>query len=62
LKENDLIRKDISYRKALKATWEAEAVIDALCAYFDLSREALLNGKRGDQRKVALYFLKNIQA
>lgn len=58
LKENDLTRKDISYRKAFKATWEAEAVIDALCAYFDSSREALLNGKRGDQRKIALYFLK----
>lgn len=58
LKENDLSRKDISHRKALKTTWETEAVIDALCAYFDSSREDLLNGKKGDQRNIALYFLK----
>ncbi|MFH1147299.1 MAG: helix-turn-helix domain-containing protein [Pseudomonadota bacterium] len=58
LKEDELSRKDVSHRRALKAAYDVEAVIDALCTYFNTPRENLLSDKKGEQRNIALYLLK----
>ncbi len=57
LKEHDLKRKEVSYRRALKASNGISQIINVMCSHFGLRRHAILNGK-GKYRNMAIYLSK----
>ena len=62
LKEEYLHKEDISHRRVLRAGYRLEEVIDSICIYLDIARHDLLGNKNKEQRNIAIYLLKNIQA
>jgi putative transposase len=58
LREGDLDKKDISHRRALKAAYRLEEIMDSLCVYFAISRDELLGNKNKRYRDIAIYLLK----
>lgn len=58
LKEEQLQKKDVSHRKALKSIFYIEDILDALSVFFKESKEKILSAKSGELRKIAIYALK----
>jgi putative transposase len=58
LNEGDLIREDVSHRRALKTVYSAEEVIEKICVGFDLRENEILDNKQKTYRDIAIYLMK----
>lgn len=58
LREEDLDREDISHRRALRAAYRFEEIMDSVCVYFDISEDELLGNENKRYRDIAIYLLK----
>ena len=58
LSEEDLLKEDISHRRALRSAYRFEEVMDSICVYFDIPRDELLGNENGEHRNIAIYLLK----
>jgi len=58
LREEDLHKEDISHRRALRAAYRLEEVIDSICMYLDIPRHDLVGNKNKEHRNIAIYLLK----
>lgn len=53
----DVRRPDVSYRRQLRVTKDVEEIIDVICSYFNVARDAILEDRR-EFRNIAIYFSK----
>ncbi len=57
LKDEIFQKKEISHRKALKASYGYENVIRGICDHFKITRDEVM-GKQGGYRKIVIYLIK----
>jgi len=55
MKGKDLRRQDISYKRQLGGTKDVEEIIHAICSYYNVPQNIILEDKKGF-RKIAVYF------
>lgn len=58
LKDDVYRREEVSHRKALRAPYEAEEIVELTSEHFGVSLEELL-GRKGDGRSLLIHLLKN---
>lgn len=58
LESGQLAKAEVSHRKALHATMDAEQLIEALCGHYGITREEIIKDKRSEARKACIYLLK----
>jgi putative transposase len=58
LREEDLYKEDISHRRALRAPYRLEEVIDSIRMYLDIPRHELLGNKNKEYRNIGIYLVK----
>lgn len=58
LKEESLDREDVSHRRALKATYSAEEIIESICTNLDVRQYEIMNNKRKEYRDMAIFLMK----
>jgi len=58
LKEENLQKEDISYKKALQTEYTPKEVIDSMCVYFNVSQDKILKNKNKEYRNIAIYLIK----
>ena len=56
IEEENLDKKDISHRRALRAAYGFEEIMDSICIYFDISMDEIVRNK--NKRDIAIYLLK----
>ncbi|MDY7030430.1 MAG: transposase [Thermodesulfobacteriota bacterium] len=57
-KEEDLNKEDIAHRRALRAAYRFEEIIESICMSLDIPQQDLLSRKNKEQRNIAIYLLK----
>lgn len=62
-KEEDLQKEEISNRRFLKIQYEEEAIVQAICRYFDITREQVVkssreNAENRNARNIGIYLIK----
>ncbi len=58
IKEEHLQRESVSQRKALKSIYEVEEIMDMVSKHYGLRAEDIIRNKFSEQRKIAIYLLK----
>jgi hypothetical protein len=58
IKEGYIERAEVSQRKALRNVMGMEEIIEVVCRYFKVSREAVVKRQRGDIKNIAIYEIK----
>lgn len=58
IKRDYLNKEDISHRRALKAQYGVEEIIDVVTRHFRISREKMLGGKMTEMKKILIYLIK----
>jgi len=62
LKNEDLQRKDISYRRAIQGVYEPEKIIDSVSKYFLIPQCEVLGNKNKEYRNIVIYLIKKYSA
>ncbi len=58
IKEGYIERAEVSHRRALRNVMGMEEIIEGVCRYFKVSREAVIKRQRGDIKNIAIYLIK----
>ncbi len=58
IKEGYTVRAEVSHRKALRNEIVMEEIIEGVCRYFKVTREAVVKRQRGDIKNIAIYLIK----
>lgn len=58
IEEEQLEKESVSHRKALRAPYGAEEVLQAVCKHFGVLREEITSAGGGEVRKICLYLMK----
>ncbi len=58
IKTEYLQKEGISERRALRSTHNIEEIIEVVSSYFKIDKDEMLTNKHSEQRKIAIYFVK----
>ena len=62
LKDKDLQKKDISYRRVMQGVYEPGEIIDSVSKYFKIPQYEILGNKKREYRNIAIYLIKKYSA